>query len=91
MTFHCACNLDERDCGYPNCHTGKIEKKKSVNYIARKKLEWIHPDDQAPPLGTKLMLLTSTGIQILGHWQQGCVAWSPLLAVSKKLKKRIGL
>lgn len=23
MTFHCACNIDERDCGYPDCNKGR--------------------------------------------------------------------
>ncbi|MNZ92865.1 hypothetical protein D3C78_1119080 [compost metagenome] len=27
MTMHCACGNEERECGYPNCHTGERDKK----------------------------------------------------------------
>lgn len=36
MTMHCACNNDECDCSYPQCHTGRrLGHTKSVDERAR--------------------------------------------------------
>jgi len=56
--------------------------------------EWLDPEDEPPPKGTKLMLLTKYGIAVFGHWMDGMdlVAWSPMPKVtSQKIRDRMDL
>lgn len=43
-------------------------------------VNWRNPATDPPPLGVKLLLMTSGGVAILGGWAEGSnlVAWSPL-------------
>lgn len=58
-------------------------------YEASSPGEWRHPNDDPPPRGSKIVMLTRTGIQIIGLWQVGCVAWMPLVKVHPELKRRL--
>jgi hypothetical protein len=44
MTMHCACNCEERECNYPDCHTGK-KINKPRNAPAPLLLKKLTPDD----------------------------------------------
>jgi hypothetical protein len=41
---------------------------------------WRDPDDEPPPRGTKLLLLTTGGITVTGDWRDDSnyKAWSPM-------------
>lgn len=41
---------------------------------------WRSPQDEPPPRGVKLLILTSGGVAVFGEWMTGSnfVAWSPL-------------
>ena len=41
---------------------------------------WRDPDWDPPPLGRKLLLLTSGGVAVIGDWMRdsNLIAWSPL-------------
>jgi hypothetical protein len=41
---------------------------------------WRKPEDERPPRGVKLLILTSGGVAVIGDWFEGSnfVAWSPL-------------
>lgn len=41
---------------------------------------WRDPADEPPPLGRKLLILTSGGVAVIGDWMNDSnfVAWSPL-------------
>lgn len=48
---------------------------------------WRDPEDDPPPRGAKLLILTSGGVAVFGEWtnQSNFVAWSPL--PKKKIQK----
>ena len=60
-------------------------------YLADDRPEFRHPDDDPPPLGTKLLILTRGGVCVVGTWstQEGAVAWSPMPRVPIELKRRL--
>lgn len=41
---------------------------------------WRSPEDDPPPRGTKLLILTSGGVTVVGDWidSSNFVAWSPM-------------
>ena len=41
---------------------------------------WRDPDQEPPPRGVKLLILTSGGVAVIGDWadDSNMVAWSPL-------------
>ncbi len=41
---------------------------------------WRDPDEEPPPRGVKLLILTSGGVAVFGEWMtdSNFVAWSPL-------------
>lgn len=41
---------------------------------------WLYPraGDPAPPLNTKILLLTEGGVAVVGHWYATATAWHPL-------------
>ena len=44
-------------------------------YVTDKGLKWIYPDQETPPRGVKLALLTIGNIQTTGFWDdKGCKA-----------------
>jgi len=47
---------------------------------------WREPEQQAPPTGKKVLLLTRGGVAVIGLWTKngGFVAWSPL---PKRIKR----
>ena len=58
-------------------------------YATDKNLCWIYPQDETPPLATKLALLTRGNVQVTGHWQDGgdYVAWQRLFKRDKTKEK----
>ncbi len=46
---------------------------------------WIYPKDALPPMGKKLAILTSGGVQITGDWRHdgGFIAWQYLFKRDK--------
>lgn len=51
---------------------------------------WIDPDDDPPPRGSKINLLTIGGISTTGTWdEEGCVAWAPLLTVPPAIRAKL--
>ena len=42
--------------------------------------KWLYPHagDPAPPINTKILLLTNGGVCIIGHWGVDCMGWLPL-------------
>jgi len=60
-------------------------------YLAEEKVEWRHPADSPPPLGTKLLIyMWPGGTTVIGDWQHsGGALWAPLLKVPAELKQRL--
>jgi hypothetical protein len=59
-------------------------------YVADKNLKWIYPDQEAPPRGIKLALLTIGNIQTTGFWDdKGCKAWQRLFTRDKEHEKEL--
>lgn len=52
-------------------------------------VEWLDADEHPPPKGTKVLLLTRGGVAVMGHWQQGMVAWTPLPRVPQSIKEKM--
>lgn len=50
---------------------------------------WRNPDEDPPPLATKVLLLNPGGVAILGHWAPWAIAWAPLPKIPPPLKERI--
>jgi hypothetical protein len=53
---------------------------------------WLDPTEAPPPTGTKLLLLTTWGIAVIGTWPKdgkGYVAWSPLPRIPKQIKEKL--
>lgn len=61
----------------------------SERYITDPALRWIYPQDEPPPTGTKLALLTRGNVQVVGHWQDGgdYIAWQRLFKRDKTKEK----
>ena len=54
-------------------------------YEADKNLRWIYPDQERPPRGVKLALLTIGNIQVTGDWTEGPYkAWQRLFTRDKE-------
>ena len=47
---------------------------------------WRTADDEAPPLGTKVLLLNPGGVCIVGTWADWAVAWAPLPKIPAHIK-----
>lgn len=54
---------------------------------------WIDPQEQTPPLGKKMLLLTQYGVAILGHWyaEGQFIAWAPLPKIPEGIKQKCQL
>lgn len=51
---------------------------------------WKHPDDEPPPLGTKIVLLTIGRVAVTGNWKDSdCLLWAPLPKLTKEQKLRL--
>jgi arylamine N-acetyltransferase len=52
---------------------------------------WRDPEDQPPPRGVKLLILTSGGVAVFGDWMtdSNFVAWSPLPKKRQKMTQRV--
>lgn len=63
----------------------------NIRYVAGDVPDWIHPDDEAPPLGTKILILTIGGVCTIGTWSrdEGAIAWRPLPKLSIELRLRL--
>lgn len=61
------------------------------NYLAAPPGDWIHPDDEYPPLATKLRIYTKHGVEIHGRWADTplYVLWMPLTKVRPEMKERL--
>lgn len=51
---------------------------------------FLDPKDHAPPLGAKVLLLTTTGTCVIGTWSSdgGFLAWHPLPKVPPHIKEK---
>lgn len=60
-------------------------------YLAAPAPEWKHPADEAPPLGTKLLILTRGAVCVIGLWdpEHGAVLWAPLPKISQEMRDRL--
>ena len=60
-------------------------------YLTAPAAEFRHPSDEAPPLGTKLLILTRGGVCVVGKWsrEEGSVAWSPMPKISARLREQL--
>ena len=54
---------------------------------------WIDPQEQTPPIGKKLLLLTQYGVAVLGHWyaEGQFIAWAPLPKIPESIKRKCRL
>jgi hypothetical protein len=61
------------------------------NYLAAPPGDWIHPDDERPPMAKKIRIYTSNGTEIYGHWADTplYVLWLPLTKVKKEMRERL--
>ena len=52
---------------------------------------WRHPDDDPPPLGEKILILTTSLICVIGQWDKHgrYRAWAPLPKIDPALKARL--
>lgn len=48
---------------------------------------WRTPEEQAPPLGVKMLLLTGGGVCVIGTWGDWAIAWAPLPKVPWHIKQ----
>lgn len=68
----------------------KVDAMSDPGYMAREHPDLIHPADETPPRGVKLILYTRYGTLIMGQWRDDdCLLWMPLPKVSAKLKMRL--
>ena len=63
----------------------------SKGYVADPKLKWIYPEQETPPRGVKLALLTCGGTQVVGNWVSGghFIAWQRLFSRDKEYEKTL--
>lgn len=62
-----------------------------MKHIADTNIEWLHPADHPPPLGTKMLIYRHPhGTTVVGQWQgvAGCL-WAPMPRVSSEMKQRL--
>ena len=58
-----------------------------VKPFARQDAYWIYPDEEEPPFGKKILLLTRNKTCVVGMWEkEGYLAWHPL-PKQKKYRK----
>lgn len=50
---------------------------------------WRDPDDEHPPLGTRMLLLNPGGVCIVGTWADWAVAWAPLPKLPEHIKDKL--
>ena len=62
-----------------------------TEYLAAAPGEWRDPDVDPPPIGSKVQLLTHTGIAIHGKWypEGRFIGWAPLLKIPPSIKAKI--
>ena len=53
--------------------------------------EYIDIDEKPAPAGRKVLLLTDTGVAIIGSWYEegNFVAWAPLLRIPPRVKAKL--
>ena len=64
----------------PGCADGLMSDNKNMPAKASHQVYWRKPEDERPPRGVKLLILTSGGVAVIGDWvdDSNFVAWSPL-------------
>ena len=69
-----------------NCTSSKLPERPDRAPVA----EWLDPEVYPPPRGTKILLLTSWEVVVLGHWNDAdCIAWAPLMRKPVWLLQRL--
>lgn len=63
----------------------EIEMK---GYVAGEAV-WRLPEEEAPPLGVRVLLLNPGGVCIVGVWADWALAWAPLPKLTEVLKRRL--
>lgn len=51
--------------------------------------DWLHPEDNPPPHGSKVLMLNQGGTAAIGNWQVGMAAWMPLPKLKAEMKDRL--
>lgn len=51
--------------------------------------EWRDPEEDPPPLGSKMLLLNPAGVACIGTWSQVFIAWAPLPKVPSSIKQKL--
>lgn len=60
-----------------------------MKVLAEHSPTWRHPDDDPPPHGTKLMMISPWGIAQTGDWYAGAACWMPLPKLPQELQDRL--
>ena len=61
-----------------------------MRHLAAPATGWRHPHDSPPPRACKILVYTTTGIAVIGHWRDDDSAlWMPLPEVPWELKRRL--
>lgn len=50
---------------------------------------WRDPEEEPPPLGMKVLLLTPGNVCVTGTWTDWAVAWAPLPKVPPEIKRKL--
>lgn len=50
---------------------------------------WLDPDENPPPRGCKVFLLTRGQIAVIGQWSDDCIGWHPLLKIPHSIKSKL--
>lgn len=50
--------------------------------------ELIDPEEQRPPAGVKLLVVTRGGVLSIGTWSADCLAWGYLPRIPESVKRR---
>lgn len=67
------------------------EEPQTDKQRARCDIPWRNPDEDTPPKGQKLFLLTREGCAVIGMWGEGFVGWHPLFRVSESIRRKMKL
>jgi hypothetical protein len=51
--------------------------------------EWRDPEEDPPPLGSKMLLLNPAGVACIGTWSRVFIAWAPLPKIPPNVKQKL--
>ena len=50
---------------------------------------WRDPEEDQPPLGSKMLLLNPAGVACIGTWSRVFIAWAPLPKIPMNIKLKL--